>query len=109
MILSSPLPPFDSASIGMLYGTLCTTTRDAVNRGSQMHYNTGGFDLFTYMKNPEVFNVVNGAIPLLTGPGLGIELNEDMIRAEAETVIREGIPPWQNPIFRGDDGAVREW
>jgi len=72
-----------------------------------MHYNTGGFDLFTYMKNPEVFKVDNGAINLLTTPGLGIELDEEMIIREAEEAAK--LEPWINPVFRGDDGVVREW
>lgn len=71
-----------------------------------MHYNVGA-DLFTYMKNPEVFEVKEGHISLLTGPGLGIELDEDRIRAEAEEAGK--LDPWQNPVFRGPDGAVREW
>jgi len=73
----------------------------------QMHYNTGGFDLFTYMTNPDVFTVKSGAISLLTGAGLGVEVNEEMIRKEAEEAAK--LDPWQNPVFRGDDGSVREW
>jgi galactonate dehydratase len=72
-----------------------------------MHYNVGGFDLFTYMTNPDVFAVKNGHIDLLTAPGLGIELNEDLIRKEAAEAAQ--LEPWQNPIFRGPDGSVREW
>lgn len=72
-----------------------------------MHYNTGGFDLFTYMTNPEIFTVKDGAISLLTTQGLGVELNEEMIREEAEKA--KGLEPWQNPVFRGNDGSVREW
>lgn len=73
----------------------------------KMHYNTDGFDLFTYMLNPEVFTVNNGAIDLLTAPGLGIELNEELIRSEAKAAAE--IDPWINPLFRGPDGTVREW
>ena len=72
-----------------------------------MHYNTGGFDLFTYMTNPDVFAVKQGAISLLTGVGLGVELDEEMIRKEALEAAK--LEPWQNPVFRGDDGSVREW
>jgi galactonate dehydratase len=72
-----------------------------------MHYNTGGFDLFTYMTNPEVFTVVKGSIPLMTGPGLGVELNEELIRKEAKEA--ELLEPWINPVFRGEDGSIREW
>ena len=72
-----------------------------------MHYNTDGFDLFTYMLNPEVFAVKQGSVSLLTGPGLGIELNEDLIRKEAAEAAK--LEPWKNPFFRGPDGSAREW
>jgi galactonate dehydratase len=71
-----------------------------------MHYNVGA-DLFTYMKNPEVFKVVDGNIMLMTGVGLGVELDEELIRKEAAEAAK--IDPWINPLFRGDDGSVREW
>ena len=48
-----------------------------------MHYNEGA-DLLTFMKNPEVFDVKGGMVSLLTGPGLGIELDEELIRKNAE-------------------------
>jgi galactonate dehydratase len=73
----------------------------------KMHYNTGGFDLLTYMKNPEVFEVRDGHIDLLTAPGLGVELNEELIRKEAAEAAK--LEPWTNPLFRGPDGTVREW
>jgi galactonate dehydratase len=46
-----------------------------------------------------VFAVKQGAIELLTGPGLGIELNEELIRSEAQEAAK--LDPWINPIFRG--------
>lgn len=72
----------------------------------KMHYNVGA-DLFTYMKNKEVFQVVDGAIPLMTGVGLGVELDEELIRKEAAEAAK--LDPWINPLFRGDDGSIREW
>ncbi|KAI5474652.1 hypothetical protein MNV49_002696 [Pseudohyphozyma bogoriensis] len=71
----------------------------------KMHYNQGA-DLFTYMKNPEVFDVKNGAIELLTQPGLGIELDEDLIRKAAADSKDFS---WRNPTWRGPDGGIREW
>ncbi|GMK59289.1 hypothetical protein CspeluHIS016_0703040 [Cutaneotrichosporon spelunceum] len=72
-----------------------------------MHYNTGGFDLLTYVTNPDVFAVRDGHVDLLTAPGLGVELNEKLIRAEAAAAAE--LEPWSNPVFRGPDGSVREW
>jgi galactonate dehydratase len=71
-----------------------------------MHYSKGDYDLFTYMKNPEVFQVRDGMIDLLTGPGLGVELNEDLIRKQAE---ESKDFHWRNDTWRGPDGGIREW
>ncbi|KAF8896924.1 putative mandelate racemase/muconate lactonizing enzyme [Mucidula mucida] len=75
----------------------------------KMHYNAGDYDLFTYMTNPEVFEVKGGMIPLLKAPGLGISLNEDMIRQEDAKFRAGEVKAWRNPIWRGEDGAIREW
>ncbi|MBW8880915.1 MAG: galactonate dehydratase [Asticcacaulis sp.] len=69
-----------------------------------IHYNTAGNDLLTYMKNPEVFDIRDGYIDVLTGPGLGVEVDEAMIRE-----VSKDCPPWRNPAWRGPDGYVREW
>lgn len=41
---------------------------------------------------------------LLTGPGLGIEVDEDYVRRMAA----EGHD-WHNPLWRDRDGGVAEW
>ena len=71
-----------------------------------IHYNTeaGEIDLNTYLKDPSVFDVEDGYVKAPTGPGLGIELDEEMIRrvaAESE--------PWQPKESFGPDGSIREW
>lgn len=71
-----------------------------------MHYNVGDFDLFTYLVDPDVFKVEAGSVGLLTKPGLGIELNEELIRKNAE---EHKDFSWRNPLFRGPNGEVREW
>jgi galactonate dehydratase len=69
-----------------------------------IHYNTGGHDLLTYMQNPEVFDVTGGMVNMLTGPGLGVEMDEDKVRR-----LSGDCPPWRNPVWRGPDGFLREW
>ncbi|KAL7418054.1 enolase C-terminal domain-like protein [Mrakia frigida] len=69
----------------------------------RIHYNTTA-DLGTYILNPEIFEVVDGMVAAPTAPGLGLVMNEELIRArslEAE--------PWGNPVWRGKDGYLREW
>lgn len=76
-----------------------------------MHYNLeagAGFDLFSYLKNPEVFDVKDGMIDIMTGPGLGVEMNEELIRKCAEDPQHRDFS-WRNPVWRGPDGGLREW
>jgi galactonate dehydratase len=69
-----------------------------------IHYNTGGHDLLTYCKDPAVFEVKDGHVATPTGPGLGVELDEDRVREAA----KDGHV-WRNPIWRTPDGAFAEW
>ena len=58
----------------------------------------------TYITNPEVWDVKDGHIDLLTKPGLGIDINEEAIRA-----LSIGCKAWPVPEFRGPCGELREW
>lgn len=69
-----------------------------------IHYNAGTEDLTSYTKNPEVWDVKNGYIDLPTGPGLGIEMDEEWIRR-----LSKDAEPWVSPGFIGPGGEVREW
>jgi galactonate dehydratase len=54
-----------------------------------------------YLKKP--FEVHNGYIPLPTGPGLGIELDEDALANKLDH-------NWRNPeTYDADDGSVVDW
>lgn len=41
------------------------------------------------------------------GPGLGIEINEQLVREYAERYSTE--KPWINAVWTGEDGSLREW
>jgi galactonate dehydratase len=71
-----------------------------------MHYNVeaGDIDLLTYLKNPEVFDIEAGYVKALDGPGLGIEIDEEMVKK-----IAKETEPWQCKAFYGPDGSIREW
>jgi galactonate dehydratase len=68
-----------------------------------IHYNQGN-DLLDYIKNPEVFDYSDGYVRIPSGPGLGIEVNEDYVRERAAVGHR-----WRNPIWRHADGSFAEW
>ncbi|MFO7322467.1 MAG: galactonate dehydratase [Chloroflexota bacterium] len=68
-----------------------------------IHYNVGN-DLLDYLVDPTVFAYDDGYVRLPDGPGLGIEVNEDVVREAAERGHA-----WRNPVWRLDDGAIAEW
>jgi galactonate dehydratase len=58
-----------------------------------------------FLKNPDVLRPVNGYVPRLAGPGLGIEVDEDSVRkAVATGALDEASPVWSYP-----DGSFAEW
>jgi galactonate dehydratase len=69
-----------------------------------IHYNAGTEDLTSYTTNPEVWNVKDGYMDLMTGPGLGIEIDEDWVRRKSKDAV-----PWTSTGFIGPGGEVREW
>lgn len=69
-----------------------------------IHYNAGDHDLTSYVRNPEVFDVKEGFVDLLTGPGIGVEVDEEMVRS-----FSLNTAPWVSPIFVGPGGEAREW
>lgn len=68
-----------------------------------IHYNVGN-DLLDYLVDPSVFNYADGYVPIPSGAGLGIEVNEEAVRAAAA-----GGHRWRSPIWRNADGTVAEW
>lgn len=69
-----------------------------------IHYNIGGADITDYISNPEVWNVADGMLKLMDGPGLGIEIDESLVRE----ATRE-CAAWRSSAFYGIDKEVREW
>ena len=68
-----------------------------------IHYNKGA-DLLDYLVDTSVFTTSNGTIPRLTGPGLGIEIDEAAVRAADKAEFE-----WISPTWRDNDGAFAEW
>jgi galactonate dehydratase len=68
-----------------------------------IHYNVGA-DLYTYMKDKTPLTAVDGYLPIPTGPGLGVDIDEDAVRESAKEAHR-----WRNPLWRQHDGSFAEW
>ena len=68
-----------------------------------IHYNKTN-DLLDYVKNPEVFQYDNGYVKIPQGPGLGVEVNEELVKEKAKESHN-----WRNPVWRHEDGTISEW
>ena len=68
-----------------------------------IHYNKGN-DLIDYAKNKDVFRYEDGFVAIPTGPGLGVDVDEDYVKERAKEGHR-----WRNPIWRHADGSLAEW
>lgn len=68
-----------------------------------IHYNKGS-DLLDYLTDAAVFKYENGYVQIPSGPGLGININEEHVIKMA----KEGHN-WRNPLWRHKDGSVAEW
>jgi galactonate dehydratase len=68
-----------------------------------IHYNKSN-DLTDYLVDPSVFHYTDGYVDIPQKPGLGIEINEEIVAERA----REGHR-WRNPLWQHADGSIAEW
>lgn len=96
-----PLGPIAfAASLQLDFGTPNAVIQE---QSLGIHYNQGA-DLLDYLQDKTVFNYKDGSVYRSNAPGLGIEVNEEKVRAAAQ----QGHS-WKNPIWRTEDGVVAEW
>jgi galactonate dehydratase len=82
----------------------CTPNAFIQEQSLGIHYHEKA-DLLDYVANREIFRFDAGFVPRPTGPGLGIDIEEDRVR-EAAVAAPE---PWRNPTWRVEDGSLAEW
>ncbi len=70
-----------------------------------IHYNKGTAELIDYVQNKEDFHYENGYIKPLPKPGLGVVIDEEVVKEAAEKFDKD----WRNPIWRHEDGSIAEW
>ena len=80
-------------------------SRNAVLQEQSMgiHYNQGA-ELMDYVLNKDDFRFHDGYMLPPTKPGLGVEVNEELVIERSRNA-----PDWRNPVWRHADGAVAEW
>ena len=82
---------------------VCTPNVFIQEQSLGIHYNKG-FDLLDFVKNKEIFQYKDGYLDLPTKPGLGLEIDEELV----EKVSAEGLY-WTNPSWKNYDGTIAEW
>ena len=68
-----------------------------------IHYNVGR-SVLDYALNKDDFDFKDGYVDLPKKPGLGVEVNKELVIEENKNPHR-----WKNPVWRHADGSVAEW
>ena len=68
-----------------------------------IHYNQSN-DLTDYLVDPSVFHYKDGYVDIPHKPGVGIEINEEVVIERAKIGHR-----WRNPLWNHADGSIAEW
>ena len=85
----------------------CTPNHTIQEMSLGIHYNVdaGKEDIGTYLKDESAFDIQGGFVNVSRKPGLGIEIDEEVIRAKSKDA-----KPWRSSqSFFGEDGSIREW
>ena len=68
-----------------------------------IHYNVGK-SVLDYVNNKEDFRFIDGCVQLPVKPGIGVDVNKDLVLEENKTPHN-----WKNPVWRHADGSIAEW
>ncbi len=96
-----PLGPLALASCLQL--AACTPNVAIQEMSLGIHYNVGA-DLFSYCRHKDQLNPSDGYLTIPTDPGLGIDIDEDVVRE-----LHKESHRWRNPVWRNQDGSFAEW
>lgn len=96
-----PLGPLALAACLQLAG--CTPNVVLQEMSLGIHYNQG-HDLFSFVSDAQPLTPADGYLAIPTGPGLGIGIDETLVRAADRDRHR-----WRNPVWRNSDGSFAEW
>jgi galactonate dehydratase len=95
-----PLGPLALASC--IQVDACAPNALIQEQSLDIHYNET-VDVLDYVADPSVFGYEEGFVELPEGPGLGVEIDESVVRERA------GDVDWHAPVWRHDDGGIAEW
>ena len=103
-IAAAPHAPYGPVALAATWqGDTCSPNVFIQEQSLGIHYNQG-FDLLDFVKNKEIFSFTDGFVDIPDKPGLGLELDEDVIKE----VAKDGLV-WTNPHWKNYDGTIAEW
>ena len=103
-IAAAPHAPYGPVALAAtLQVDTCSPNVFIQEQSLGIHYNQG-FDLLDFVKNKEIFSFNEGYLDIPEKPGLGLELDEDVIKE----VAKDGLV-WTNPHWKNYDGTIAEW
>ena len=68
-----------------------------------IHYNVGK-SVLDYVTNKDDFKFTDGYVNFPKRPGLGVEVNKELVLEESKNPHS-----WKNPVWRHADGSIAEW
>lgn len=82
------------------------TSYNAVIQEQSMgiHYNENSNSVLDYIFNKEDLTFSDGKVQLPKLPGIGVEVNKELILEESKNPHS-----WKNPVWRHKDGSIAEW
>lgn len=96
-----PLGPIAFAA--SLHINACCPNAIIQETSQGIHYNEGA-DMLDCIINKKDLSIIDGFIPNLEKPGLGIEIDEKFVKEMSKIGHN-----WRNPIWYGKDGSLLEW
>lgn len=96
-----PLGPLALAAC--LQIAACTPNLAIQEMSLGIHYNVGA-DLLSYCSDKSCLTPKDGFLAIPDGPGLGVSVDEAVVREADKERHR-----WRNPVWRVSDGSFAEW
>jgi galactonate dehydratase len=101
MAIHCPLGPIAfAASLNVAFSTYNYLLQET---SLGIHYNEN-IELINYVKNKDVFKIENGYIKAFETSGLGVDIDEEVVKEMAKKSVN-----WKNPVWKHEDGSLAGW
>lgn len=103
-IAVAPHAPYGPINLASTFQLDACTPNVVIQEQSTGYIKNLAGNLEDYVKNKEIFDFKDGYVDIPTGPGIGIEMNEEILEKKSLTDLG-----WSNPSLRNEDGTITNW